>query len=89
MTENRGNAARARSWRMKWYMTKCNDEYAGTLLYVAEQYPYTYARTVTFLDQLQSSGPEETREGHSRPPAGGEKVVNARRGNHRRTGAVL
>jgi uncharacterized protein YecA (UPF0149 family) len=32
------------------------------LLYVAEQYPHTYARTVTFLEQLQILGPEKMRE---------------------------
>ena len=62
MMEDRGNAVRATQLAHEWYMTKCIDEYAQQLLYVAEQYPHTYARTVTFLDQLQSSGPEKMRE---------------------------
>lgn len=78
MTENRGNAARATQLAHEWYMTKCIDEYAKTLLYVAEQYPYTYARTVTFFDQLQSFGPEKTRE-VILDRLEEEKVVNAKR----------
>lgn len=53
---------RAEQLSTEWYMSKCVDEYAGMLLYVAEKYPYSYARTVTFLEQLQTLGPEKMRE---------------------------
>ena len=46
----------------EWYMSRCVDEYAQMLLYAAEQYPYSYARSVTFLEQLQILGPEKMRE---------------------------
>ena len=46
----------------EWYMSRCADEYAENFLYVAEHYPYTYKQTVTFLDQLQTFGPEKIRE---------------------------
>ncbi len=57
-----GSSARAVQLTHEWYMSRCVDEYAQLLLYVAEQYPYTYARTVTFLEQLQILGPEKLRE---------------------------
>lgn len=62
MMENSGNAVRATQLAHEWYMTKCINEYAQMIPYIAEQYPHSYARTVTFLDQLQSSGPEKMRE---------------------------
>ena len=46
----------------EWYLSGCVDEYAPMLLYAAEQYPHSYACAVTFLDQLQSLGPEKMRE---------------------------
>lgn len=56
------DSARAVQLAHEWYMTRCVEEYAQTFLYAAEQYPYTYARTVTFLEQLQILGPEKMRE---------------------------
>ena len=56
------DAARATQLAYEWYMTKCVEEYAEMLLYVAENYPYSYTRIVTFLDQLMTFGPEKTRE---------------------------
>ena len=61
-TGNDGDSARAVQLAHEWYMSRCADEYAQMLLYVAEQYPHTYARTVTFLEQLQILGPEKMRE---------------------------
>ena len=60
--ENGRGSARAVQLSNEWYMSKCVDEYAGMLLYAAEKYPYSYARTVTFLEQLQTLGPEKMRE---------------------------
>ena len=60
--ENNKEAERATQLAHEWYMSKCVDEYAQMLLYVAEQYPYSYARIVTFLEQLQMSGPGKMRE---------------------------
>ena len=59
---NDGDTARAVQLAHEWYMSRCVDEYAQMLLYVAEQYPHTYARIVTFLEQLQTLGPEKMRE---------------------------
>ncbi|MDO5133931.1 MAG: tetratricopeptide repeat protein [Eubacteriales bacterium] len=56
------DSARAVQLAHEWYMSKCVEEYSQMLLYVAEQYPYSYARTVTFLEQLQTSGPGKMRE---------------------------
>ena len=57
-----GNAALATQLAHEWYMSRCADEYAEMFLYAAEKYPHSYARVVTFLDQLQTLGPEKTEE---------------------------
>lgn len=59
---NGSEALRATRLSYEWYMSGCVDEYAPMLLYAAEQYPHSYACAVTFLDQLQSLGPEKMRE---------------------------
>ena len=46
----------------EWYMTRYIADHGEELLYVAEKYPHTYIRVVTFLDQLQTLGPEGMRE---------------------------
>ena len=46
----------------EWCLSNCIDEYGQMLLYAAEKYPHSYARTVTFLEQLQTLGPEKMRE---------------------------
>ena len=45
----------------EWYMTRYIADHGEELLYVAEKYPHTYIRVVTFLDQLQTLGPEGMR----------------------------
>ena len=65
--DQNGNGSSSESGRAvqlahEWYMSRCVDEYAQMLLYAAEQYPYSYARSVTFLEQLQILGPEKMRE---------------------------
>ncbi len=60
--ETNKKPVRATQLAHEWYMSKCVDEYAEMFLYVAEQYPYSYMRTVTFLDQLRTFGPEKIRD---------------------------
>ena len=45
----------------EWYMTRYIENHGEELLYVAEKYPHTYIRVVTYLDQLQMLGPEGMR----------------------------
>lgn len=45
----------------EWYMTRYIENHGEELLYVAEKYPHTYIRVVTFLDQLQMLGSERMR----------------------------
>ena len=56
------DASLATALSYQWYLTKCFEEYTDDFLYVAEQYPHSYARAVTFLDQLATFGPVKTRE---------------------------
>lgn len=60
--EANNKAARATQLVHEWYMSRCVDEYAEMFLYVAEQYPYSYMRTVTFLDQFRTFGAEKIRD---------------------------
>ena len=78
--ENNGNGSGAIATQLayEWYMSKCADEYAEMFLYAAEKYPYSYARAVTFLDQLQTLGPEKMRE-NILDRLEEEKLVNADR----------
>jgi hypothetical protein len=55
-------AALATALSYQWYLSRCCEEYADDFLYVAENYPHSYMRVVTFLDQLATFGPEKTRE---------------------------
>ena len=61
-SEGSSNAALATQLAHEWYMSRCADEYAEMFLYAAEKYPHSYSRAVTFLDQLQTLGPEKMRE---------------------------
>ena len=45
----------------EWYMTRYLESHGDELMYVAEKYPHTYVRIVTFLDQLQMLGAEGMR----------------------------
>ena len=45
----------------EWYMTRYIANHGEELLYVAEKYPHTYVKAVTYLDQLQMLGPEGMR----------------------------
>lgn len=60
--ENNGSTALATQLVHEWYMSRCADEYAEMFLYAAEKYPHSYARAVTFLDQLQTLGPDKMGE---------------------------
>ena len=46
----------------EWYMTRYLESHGGELIYVSEKYPHTYMKIVTYLDQLQTLGPEGMRE---------------------------
>ena len=46
----------------EWYMTRYLEGHGGELIYVSEKYPHTYMKIVTYLDQLQTLGPEGMRE---------------------------
>ena len=46
----------------EWYMTRYLEGHGAEMMYVAEKYPHTYVRVVTFLDQLQMLGPDGMRE---------------------------
>lgn len=72
------NAALATQLAHEWYMSGCADEYAQMFLYTAEKYPHSYARAVTFLDQLQTLGSETMRE-RILDRLEEEKLVNADR----------
>ena len=61
-SEGSSNAALATQLAHEWYMSRCADEYAEMFLYAAEKYPHSYSRAVTFLDQLQTLGPEKMGE---------------------------
>ena len=45
----------------EWYMTRYLENHGEELMYVAEKYPHTYIRIVTFLDQLQMLGAQGMR----------------------------
>lgn len=45
----------------EWYMTRYIANHGEELLYVAEKYPHTYVKAVTYLDLLQMLGPEGMR----------------------------
>lgn len=61
-SEGSSNAVLATQLAHEWYMSRCADEYAEMFLYAAEKYPHSYSRAVTFLDQLQTLGPEKMGE---------------------------
>lgn len=52
---------RAAALTYEWYMSKDSQALYAQLPYIAEHYPHTYARLVTFLDQLRIFGPEKLR----------------------------
>ena len=76
--ENDSKAALATQLAHEWYMSRCIDDYAEMFLYAAEKYPHSYARAVTFLDQLQTLGSEKIRE-NILDRLEEEKLVNADR----------
>ena len=45
----------------EWYMTRYLESHGEELMYVAEKYPHSYVRIVTFLDQLQTLGADGMR----------------------------
>ena len=45
----------------EWYMTRYLENHGEELMYVAEKYPHSYIRIVTFLDQLQMLGADGMR----------------------------
>ena len=60
-SDSKSNTALAAQLAHEWYMSMCAGEYAEMFLYAAEKYPHSYACAVTFLDQLQTLGPEGMR----------------------------
>lgn len=52
---------RAAALTYEWYMTKESRALQEQLPYIAEHYPHTYARIVTYLDQARIFGPDKLR----------------------------
>lgn len=52
---------RATALTYEWYITREIQSFQENLPYIAEHYPHTYARIVTYLDQLSIFGPEKLR----------------------------
>ena len=59
--EDAGNQEKLTTLSYEWYMTRYLQSHSDELMYVAEKYPHTYMRIVTFLDQLQMLGADGMR----------------------------